>query len=413
MCLRLLLVITMVLPGIALRSQDSPGPVIQAGVRQKPNLTLAWGDRFIPLTLWATPYYFKAEVVLKQEEILELRGMPLRFYQNDRVFPIPGLQLNGIFKGKDWPLTLEDTTGSFPVFSPAPDSGWAGSYRGPAGSDSVAGPAGQRGYRLAESSQQALVDHLMPGEQLVFATPPGKSTGIVITGLVIKAYNPWETFTPRFYLPPVYGYQDDVSTWQLVKLTRHPRMLIRYHAKDSVALKVRDMYAGNPKYQLVPIANFRTDTRYISDADYVVPFAEVERTDTLTTGPIFDPYTLQEYALAPHAGGALAWGKADIALSGSYLKQEEFLAGLDHPLRLVYSGQTLPILQALVTVAPPNGPVHQYLIDARKPESWKPFVRASNDNLSIYFEDIVLQEKDGMPRRLPQPFAMYVFGPRE
>lgn len=386
---------------------------MQAPSRQQPALTMAWGDRFIPLTLWATPYYFKAEVELKQEEIWEVMSQPIRFYQNDRSFLIPGLQVKGTFKGQDWPLTLEDTTGAFAIFSPAPETGWEGSYQGSPERSEVAGPEGQRGYKLGWNSQLTLVDDLKPGDKLIFSTPPGKSGGIVITGVTIKVYNPWAEFPPRYYLPPVYYAGDDLSSWQLVKLARHPRMVLRYHDKDPVALKVRAMYADNPKYELIPIPLFRTDSRYLSDADYVVPSSEVTRTDTLVDGRVIDPYAVQDLIMEPQLGWALAWGKADITLSGNYVRQEEFLAGADQPLRLMRTGQPLPVLQALVTVAPPHGPVHQYLIDGQKPATWTPFARPFEENVSIYFEDIIFQEKDGKPRRLAQPFAMYVFGPRK
>jgi hypothetical protein len=400
----------------ALWGQEQSGVTLSGGQRQQPQLTFAWGDLHIPLQWWATPYYFKAEVELKLEEVWSLMAYPIRFYQNDRLYYLPDLQLKGTLQGQDWPLTLTDTIGGMPPFSPPPQANASAIYRAEYSASEEASSMGgqQKGYQLEYASQLAIVNELRLGDKLVFTTPPGKSAGIALTGLTIKIYNPWQEFQPRFYLPPLSYVQDDISTWQLVKLSRHPRMILRYHSEDEVALKVRDKYLDNPKYELVPIPLLRTDSRYLSDAEYVVPSKEVERVDTLVgSGAVLDPFRQEDLIVEPQLGWALSWGKVEISFSGTYVRQEEFADAVQSPLRLMRTGKPLPVLQVLLTVAPPEGPVRQYLLDGQKPETWLPLAKGFEDNVSLYLEDLVVRENDGKPRRVAVPFALYVFGPRD
>jgi len=409
------------LPGLlmawTLRGQVPSGTTPSAGDRQQPQLTFAWGDRYIPLQLWATPYYFKADVELKVEEIWELMNHPIRFYQNGKPYYLPGLQLKSVLQNQDWPLTLEDSAGLFLPFAPPVTDSGEGVYRVPLADAEGVAPEGsllhQKGYMLGWGSRLALVTDFHPGSKLIFTTPPGKNAGIVLTGLTIKAYNPYEQFQPRFYVPPQGYGTEDYSTWQLVKLSRHPKMLLRYHSKDPGALKVRDMYADNPRYELVPIPFFRTDTRYLSDADYVVPSAEVAGVDTLIAGQVTDPYALEDIIVEWSMGWTLAWGEMTATTSAPYVRHEALQSSMKQPLLLMRDGQPLPVLQVLLTVAPVSGPVHQYLVNGQDTGALQSVLQVIRENVSIYFEDLVVLETNGKPRRLGVPFALHVFGPRD
>lgn len=378
-------------------------------------LTMAWGEYHIPLHLWSPPYYFRAEIELPLEEIFRLMHEPIRFFQNGKPYYLRGLLARSVLQGDPLPFGLVDSTGAFPVFDPEPDSFTGGFYRSgnpmiPAGQESVL--AQQTVFFLDVPTKFALANNLKMGDKITFYTPAKKSTGIVLSSLVIKVHNPWENFRPRYRVEPMIDRGEDYSDWQVVDQSRWPSKMFRYNPQAPDIDRIKDKYATLPRYELVPIPGFRTDSRFVGDEDLVVPVGDVAAVDTLLSDPPVDPFRVGDMIVSWRMGIFLVWDSLRVDPAGLFVRREEFLAATSHPLIFEKERKPLTILQARVSVVPPQGEIRQYLIDGRQPGILADLVNRIPENVTLYWEDMIILDSDGQQRRLWVPFTLHVFGPR-
>lgn len=378
-------------------------------------LTFAWGDIYIPLELWGLPASYKAEVTLPLETVINILQEPIRFYQNDKPYFLNDLIGRSTISSREHRVMMfYDTTGAFPkyVSNPVSDKGgvWVPAPPDPLSGDIVLEDfEQQKVYLLSYETKVALANNLRMGDRITFTTP-AKNAGIFLSALTIKILNPWEEFTPRFYVTPVDFALPDTAAWQIIHLSTLPHKLLRFDPEDPSGMKVQKAYEGNVKYRLLPMKGFRTANRYWSDEDYIVkPLMEITPV-SLIEKPI-DPFEIQEYIMVMNMGWVFKWGEIETdVVKKIFLKPEEYAASYQKPLTVLERRNAMQVIQARVTIAPVEGDLAQYIIDGTKPDSWKEIFAPCKGNTSFYFEDIIVRHANGQLYRLPVPFAVHVFG---
>ncbi|MCF8237159.1 MAG: hypothetical protein K9I85_03320 [Saprospiraceae bacterium] len=393
---RLYPVFVILLVGGSIVSGWSQGKPENSGYATKEMaLSFGWGDVFEPLEMWAAPYYFRGEITIKKEQLPELLQSPIQFYANGKLFWIRGLDIRAIVSSENQSVQTSDTTGRFPIRIP-----------NPMGSNHVAVDsfADQRAHMFTLETQGYLLEHMVEGDYFTFSNYSERSSGVVINSLTVKIENPWEEFSARFSIPYIKGGSDDISSWQIVNIKGNKQFL-RYDPSDSTNMKVRGIYSDPSKYGQRRIPAFRSLNRYISDNDLIVPPSQVSRCDTLVQ-KMLDPYDRQDLIVDQNMKWTLHWGTLEGTYTGKFVKPNEFYGHLDAPMTMQFDDTVLPIHQAKVSMVPVKGEIEQVIIDGRYPDQWISRMNQVPSKTSIYFDEIIVEDQDGLIKLLPLQFLI-------
>ncbi len=358
-------------------------------------LSFGWGDVHQPLEMWAAPYYFRGEIIIKKDQLPALLQSPMQFYRNGKLYWIKGLDIRAIVSSENQTIETFDTTGRFPTHIPSP----MGSNQ--VGVDSF---ADQRAYMFTLETQGYLLEHMLEGDYFTFSNYSDRSSGVVINSLTVKIENPWEEFSARFSIPYVKRGPDDISSWQIVNFKGNKQFL-RYDPSDSTNMKVRGIYSDQSKYTQLRIPAFRSLNRYISDTDLIVPPSQVSRCDTLVA-EMLDPYNRLDLIIDQNMKWKLYWGEIEATYTGRFLKPKDFYGHLDTPMTIRTDDTVLPIHQVKVSFVPVKGAIEQVILDGRNPEQWLARMNQVPSKTSIYFDEIIVEDQDGMIKLLPLQFLI-------
>lgn len=385
----------------SLQAQETP-PVARQEEAYR-SVVLAWGDVVIPLKLWAEPRYFKGEVTISLEQARAMLSEPVRFYVNGRPHYFDDLRFAALQKPQPSKPVLLDTTA---VFAGAPaKTDTAGVFPGN-GRESM---QQQRVGILPASDLDILLGFLKPGDVFQFTTGKNRQQGIVLSGVAVKVYNEFEEFTPRYYVPPPSYAPTDTVRWQQVRIPGQRRELVRFDPEAMVAAKIRSGFADSSRYELIPLQGFVSGEIFVDESLRVVPVQELASRDTLLTGKVIDRFRVQEVFIRMSENWTLVWGGMQAYAKGPYVKRDSFLMASEKPIVLQRSGKDLPVMQMAFSVVPQKGEPRQYLVNGQDPAVFRKVLLEMPANTTLYFEDVIIRDGDGVLRLVPLTFQLNVW----
>lgn len=349
------------------------------------NLKLIWGDIVLPIKLWRAPNYFRGEMEVQLEQALAVLDQPLYFERFGRPHFIPSVRATVGTQRGNIIVMLEE------VEDAIPDS------------------PGTKAYKIPRSMLEQLRSGLAKGEEFTFLTTSA-SGGIHFSGVKINIYSPYKEFPMRYHFDPQFVEQGDASSWQLVKLARLPKQIIRFDPDDESTQKIQSIYSDPAKYRQLPLPGFRAHDHYVDDGDYIVPSAHVKRVDTLTQEKVIEPFECFDMILNPMDDWAIEWGTMKSQRQGIYIPPDEFRESIQHPILLTsITRKHLPVLQARISLVPSDtSPVTQVIVDGRNPASWLELFQNLPANTSLFFEDVLVEEEGG-PKRVKLAFLFNIW----
>lgn len=356
-------------------------------------VSFQWGDISLDLERWATPYYYRGEVKVRKDQLPELLQSPIQFFRNGKPFWIKGLDIQAIVNKENQAVMTQDTTGRFPP-----------RWMSIMGSKNVSVDSfiDQRALLFTLETQSYLLENMAEGDHFSFSNYVDRSSGLVINSLNIEIENPWEEFSPQYIIAYTKPDLDALASWQIVNLPGNKQRL-RYDPADSTNQKIRLIYTDPEKYDQIPIPAFRTANRYISETDYVVPPSKAVKKDTLMT-EVLDPYDRLDCLVDPTSKLTLQWGDLLATLTGYYYKPVEYYDKGNVPMQVHIDEFVMPVRQVLVSIVPVEGDIEQILIDGMNPGLWYERMNQIPSRTSIYFDEILVEDRDGKIKLLPQQF---------
>lgn len=353
-----------------------------------------WGDISHELERWATPYYYKGEVFIRKDQLPALLQSPMQFFKNGKPFWIRGLDIQAIVNRENQQVMTQDTTGRFPA-----------RFMNIMGSRhvSIDSFTEQRALMFTMETQQYLLENMAEGDHFAFSNFVDRSSGLVINSLNVTIENPWEEFTPRFFVPYVKYDLDDLASWQIVNMAGR-KQILRFDPLDSTNLKIRMIYADPEKYIQVPVESFRTTNRYISETDYVVPPSKAARIDTLLK-PVLDPFDRLDLLTDPTSRSSVHWGEIVAYNTGVYFKPDQFYGKNNAPMQVHIDETVLAIRQVRLSIVPVEGAIEQILLDGRNPDEWIGRLEQISSKSSVYFDEIIVEDGKGQLKLLPLQFT--------
>jgi hypothetical protein len=349
------------------------------------NLKLIWGDIVLPLKLWRAPNYFRGEMEVQLEEALASLDQPMYFERFGRPYFIPGVRATVGTQRGNIIVMFEEVEGA------------------------IADSPETKAYRLPAAMREQLSNGLAKGEAFTFLTT-SKSGGIHFSGVKMEIYSPYKEFPLRYHFQPQYVEEGTMSPWQLVKINRLPKQVLRFDPEDSSTDKIRSIYSDTNKYRLLPLSGFRAHDHYIDDGDYIVPPAHVKRVDTLSASPVIEPFECYDMMMSAMDDWAIEWGTMKSQRQGIYIPPDEFRESIRQPIMLSsISRKMLPVIQARISLVPSDTtPVTQVIVDGRDPSVWLALFDELPANTSLFFEDVIIEEK-GVPKRVKLAFLLNIW----
>lgn len=389
-------ILTYVLIGFATVIGVAQQPPADRGYQTRSiELTFRWGEIEYPMELWASPAYFRGEVEVSKDQLPGLLQSPIQFFRNGKPIWINGMSVKGVVSKEQEMIAIQDTTGRFPARIP-----------NPMGSDQVVVDSfqEQRALMLTLESQQYLLEHMSEGDYFSFNNFSDRSSGLVINTMTVSIANPWEEFKARFPIPYLKWSKDDYATWQLLQ-QKGGKQRLRFDPTDTTNLKIRQIYQDTAKYDWVPIIGFKTPTRYVSDADRVVPPSQVARVDTIVFD-MLDPYRFQEILVDYNRSWLVQWGIIRASFTGDYVKPDLYYGKRNVSMVVRMDDEEMAIRQVRVSMVPVKGPIEQVILDGRYPDQWAERMESVPSKTSIYFDEILVEDSDGQTRLLPLQFLV-------
>lgn len=367
------------------------------------SVVLAWGDVVLPLSLWAEPRYFKGEITISLEQARAMLSEPIRFYVNGRPHHFNDIRFAALQKPQPSKPVLLDSMGLFPGFPEGSDS--AGVYPGNGRSAMVE----QRVVYLPPSDVDILLGFLGPGDVFQFTTSKNRQLGIVLSGVAVRVYNEFEEFTPRYYVPPPSYAPMDTVRWQQIRIPGRKREVVRFDPEAPVAAKIVAGFSDSSRYELIPLKGFVSGEIFVDESLRVVPLQDLASMDTLLSEPVIDRLRIGEVFIRMSENWTLGWGDMQAYAKGPYVKRDTFRAQIERPLSLQRAGKKLPVVQMSLSVVPQKGAPRQYLVSGQDTDRFRKILLDMPANSTLYFEDVIVRDGDGVLRSVPLTFQLNVW----
>ncbi|MEZ4959694.1 MAG: hypothetical protein R2830_07750 [Saprospiraceae bacterium] len=332
--------------------------------------SFAWGDLMIPLHKFASPNGYEASLDVQFSDFQQNFSKELKILRNGK--PLETGIISIIYKAKN--------VGKFAYIN----------------------DIDPKNVLLWDRRDGKVYnDSLGLGDELTIF---GESGEIYISKVTIRISDPGAMYQPAVMVPEINRLAPSFCFQVIARPGQ--RALVKVDKSDPKAEHILNMYRDVSRYEIVNIPGFRTNRRYLTEADALFKkgtFTEVE----LAPAGLNVDY-LPEYQDYQDNQVVLRWGDMEAGPSSYNYPLDSFQVSAKKEIQLRVGDRQLPIISfeciiASKTVAPYgfksdrlDHPALLFALDGIAPET------------SIYFDRIIVKSEEGQLKLFPAAFVFNV-----
>ncbi len=329
---------------------------------------IIWGKQEIKLEKIAAPNGYSGEIEVELEDFKKLYGEPIRVYEGtqERAFKTMDIHLQVLEeKGRLWFPNVEN--GAIELEHP----------------------------RLGN-----VKDRIMEGDILSFT---GMAEEVYLTGISVKIKNPLAIYRPEINVAPITKSAPAFG-FQIVNLP-NKRALLKIDTSNIATRHIVDLYVANPQYQIVHIADFKTNQRFVDATARL--FSEEKIEENYLSVARFDIHVLPEYQAFQNQLVELDWGQMIANPSSENYIVKDFLRSCRKELKLKIGTESFDIQSFRMISKQMETAATAFHSEKIKESSLQAFLRKIVPETSIYFDDLIIQ-KNGQYYYLPINFVFNI-----
>ncbi len=247
-------------------------------------------------------------------------------------------------------------------------------------------------------------DSLDLGDELVLF---GDTEDIYLSKVEIRIKDPNAGYEPPFFVPQI-NHLEATMAYQIVA-RKGQRALVKIDPNHPNAARILQLYGDARQYEIVRIPDFRTNRHYLTEAESLA--SKVAAANTTLTFLEKDAFYLPEYQDYQNKDVRMVWGQMAAAPSNLNYPLDSFLLSIEREPLLLVDEDTLSLVSFQIIIAGKNGPAKCFETYRTGDVAIKLALQNVQDESSIFFEKIVVQDEEGNRKLFPASFAFNVGNP--
>lgn len=329
-----------------------------------------WGGQKIPLTKFANPNGYSAELELELGDFKNIVNKPFTVLKDGA--PVkPGV---------------------FSIFYKSKRSGTQ-AY--------INGIDPKKIVLLDRKNGLVFNDSLGTGDVLTLF---GDTEDIYLSRFEVRIKDPDAGYEPAFFVPQI-NHLEATMPYQIVA-RKGQRSLVKIDPDDPNTDRIVQLYSDTRQYEIVEIPGFRTNRHYLTEAESLA--SKVAAANTTLTFMEKDGFYLPEYQSYQGKDVRMVWGEMVALPSSENYPLDSFLLSIEQEPQLLVGADTLSISSFQVILVGKNRPSKSFWTYRTGDMAVNKALRNVQDESSVFFEKIVVLDDDGNWKLFPASFAFNI-----
>ncbi len=329
-----------------------------------------WGGQKIPLTKFANPNGYSAELELELTDFKDIVNKPFTVFKDGN--PIKPGVLSIFYKSK------RSGTQAY-----------------------INGIDPKKIVLLDRKNGLVFNDSLDIGDVLTLF---GDTEDIYLSKFEVRIIDPDAGYEPLFFVPQI-NHLEATMSYQIVA-RKGQRTLVKIDPDDPNNDRIVQLYRDARQYEILEIPGFRTNRHYLTEAESLA--SKVAAANTTLTIMEKDGFYLPEYQSYQGKDVRMIWGEMVALPSSVNYPLDSFLLSIVHEPQLLVGEDTLSIVSFQVILVGKNRPSKSFWTYRTGDMAVNEALRNVQDESSVFFEKIVVLDEDGNRKLFPASFAFNI-----